>query len=187
MFYFIHFFAFFFQTLASHIFNGCYAVLLLIVVIFFLIYGIQVYFKVSRSAPEYRANLDTMSPFPWNVFPLSRSEEASSPTRTPRISEPRRKRGTSSTSTRWVIDTSRSWPYLKKKKKNKLKAPKIRPLKSAVFILIISSLFIYILISILSCAFTLYCLLIIIMLSRVIWQEKILFVNNRKNRRKSKT
>lgn len=30
----------------SHIFNGCYAVLLLIVVIFFLIYGVEVFFKI---------------------------------------------------------------------------------------------------------------------------------------------
>lgn len=30
----------------SHIFNGCYAILLLIVVIFFLIYGVEVFFKV---------------------------------------------------------------------------------------------------------------------------------------------
>ncbi|XP_053961281.1 uncharacterized protein LOC128865199 [Anastrepha ludens] len=30
----------------AHIFNGCYAVLLLIVVIFFLIYGVEVYFKL---------------------------------------------------------------------------------------------------------------------------------------------
>lgn len=30
----------------AHIFNGCYAVLLLIVVIFFLIYGVEVFFKL---------------------------------------------------------------------------------------------------------------------------------------------
>ncbi|KAF7284501.1 uncharacterized protein LOC143196160 [Rhynchophorus ferrugineus] len=30
----------------SHLFNGCYAVLMFIVVIFFLIYGVEVYFKV---------------------------------------------------------------------------------------------------------------------------------------------
>jgi von Hippel-Lindau disease tumor supressor len=30
----------------SHIFNGCYAALLLIVVVFFLIYGVEVFFKV---------------------------------------------------------------------------------------------------------------------------------------------
>lgn len=33
----------------SHIFNGCYAVLLLVVVIFFLIYGVEVFFKVRHS------------------------------------------------------------------------------------------------------------------------------------------
>lgn len=33
-------------TYYNHIFNGCYAVLLFIVVIFFLIYGVEVYFKV---------------------------------------------------------------------------------------------------------------------------------------------
>ena len=31
----------------AHIFNGCYAVLMFIVVIFFLIYGVEVFFKVS--------------------------------------------------------------------------------------------------------------------------------------------
>ncbi|XP_043502722.1 uncharacterized protein LOC122524479 isoform X1 [Polistes fuscatus] len=35
-----------FQSYYTHIFNGCYAVLLFIVVIFFLIYGVEVYFKV---------------------------------------------------------------------------------------------------------------------------------------------
>ena len=30
----------------THIFNGCYAVLMFIVVIFFLIYGVEVFFKV---------------------------------------------------------------------------------------------------------------------------------------------
>lgn len=30
----------------THLFNGCYAVLLFIVVVFFLIYGVEVYFKV---------------------------------------------------------------------------------------------------------------------------------------------
>ena len=31
----------------AHIFNGCYAVLMFVVVIFFLIYGVEVFFKVS--------------------------------------------------------------------------------------------------------------------------------------------
>lgn len=35
-----------FQNFYTHIFNGCYAVLLFIVVVFFLIYGVEVYFKV---------------------------------------------------------------------------------------------------------------------------------------------
>lgn len=30
----------------AHIFNGCYAALLLIVVVFFLIYGVEVFFKI---------------------------------------------------------------------------------------------------------------------------------------------
>lgn len=34
------------RTFYTHIFNGCYAVLLFIVVVFFLIYGVEVYFKV---------------------------------------------------------------------------------------------------------------------------------------------
>lgn len=35
------------QSYYNHIFNGCYAVLLFIVVVFFLIYGVEVFFKVS--------------------------------------------------------------------------------------------------------------------------------------------
>ena len=31
----------------AHIFNGCYAFLMFVVVIFFLIYGVEVFFKVS--------------------------------------------------------------------------------------------------------------------------------------------
>lgn len=34
------------KSFYSHIFNGCYAVLLFIVVVFFLIYGVEVFFKV---------------------------------------------------------------------------------------------------------------------------------------------
>ena len=33
----------------SHIFNGCYAGLMFVVVIFFLIYGVEVFFKVNNS------------------------------------------------------------------------------------------------------------------------------------------
>lgn len=36
----------FLQSFYTHVFNGCYAVLLFIVVIFFLIYGVEVFFKV---------------------------------------------------------------------------------------------------------------------------------------------
>jgi len=35
------------QSFYTHVFNGCYAVLLFIVVVFFLIYGVEVFFKVS--------------------------------------------------------------------------------------------------------------------------------------------
>lgn len=42
----------------SHIFNGCYAVLLLIVVIFFLIYGVEVFFKVSVWRCSQRCTFD---------------------------------------------------------------------------------------------------------------------------------
>ncbi|CAL7944380.1 unnamed protein product [Xylocopa violacea] len=34
------------QSFYTHVFNGCYAVLLFIVVVFFLIYGVEVYFKI---------------------------------------------------------------------------------------------------------------------------------------------
>lgn len=35
------------RSFYTHLFNGCYAVLLFIVVVFFLIYGVEVYFKVG--------------------------------------------------------------------------------------------------------------------------------------------
>ena len=37
------------QRFFSHVFNGCYAVLMFIVVVFFLIYGVEVYFKVGTN------------------------------------------------------------------------------------------------------------------------------------------
>ncbi|KAK8407302.1 hypothetical protein O3P69_002096 [Scylla paramamosain] len=37
------------RSFFTHIFNGCYAVLLFIVVVFFLIYGVEVYFKLQVS------------------------------------------------------------------------------------------------------------------------------------------
>lgn len=39
-------FFYLFQSFYTHVFNGCYAVLLFIVVVFFLIYGVEVFFKV---------------------------------------------------------------------------------------------------------------------------------------------
>ena len=36
-----------FQRFFTNVFNGCYAILMFIVVIFFLIYGVEVYFKVK--------------------------------------------------------------------------------------------------------------------------------------------
>ena len=33
----------------THIFNGCYAALMFVVVVFFLIYGVEVFFKVRRA------------------------------------------------------------------------------------------------------------------------------------------
>lgn len=44
----------------AHIFNGCYAALLLIVVIFFLIYGVEVFFKI-RGEFIYDNGTATMS------------------------------------------------------------------------------------------------------------------------------
>ncbi|KPJ04206.1 putative E3 ubiquitin-protein ligase IE1 [Papilio xuthus] len=43
----------------QHVFNGCYAVLLFIVVIFFLIYGVEVYFKAT--IPQYDAKMVLLS------------------------------------------------------------------------------------------------------------------------------
>ena len=42
----------------AHIFNGCYAALLLIVVVFFLIYGVEVFFKI-RGEFIYDSGLQT--------------------------------------------------------------------------------------------------------------------------------
>ncbi|XP_042236888.1 uncharacterized protein LOC121876061 isoform X3 [Homarus americanus] len=46
------------RSFFSHVFNGCYAVLLFIVVVFFLIYGVEVYFKMAGEftaiAPPHR-------------------------------------------------------------------------------------------------------------------------------------
>ncbi|KAK8749405.1 hypothetical protein OTU49_015339 [Cherax quadricarinatus] len=48
------------RSFLSHVFNGCYAVLLFIVVVFFLIYGVEVYFKLqvvgefTGEAPPHR-------------------------------------------------------------------------------------------------------------------------------------
>ncbi|KAK6622521.1 hypothetical protein RUM44_002333 [Polyplax serrata] len=52
------------RLLQQHIFNGCYAVLLFIVVIFFLIYGVEVYFKVRGGfLGETLANISTRTPY----------------------------------------------------------------------------------------------------------------------------
>ncbi|XP_069986167.1 uncharacterized protein [Penaeus vannamei] len=46
------------RSFLTHVFNGCYAILLFIVVVFFLIYGVEVYFKVvgefTGLAPPHR-------------------------------------------------------------------------------------------------------------------------------------
>lgn len=41
---------------STSFFNGCYAVLLLIVVIFFLIYGVEVFFKVGTFSRKEKVN-----------------------------------------------------------------------------------------------------------------------------------
>ncbi|XP_046450924.1 uncharacterized protein LOC124199002 isoform X2 [Daphnia pulex] len=45
----------------TNVFNGCYAILMFIVVIFFLIYGVEVYFKVihGRNPVPFRQSIDT--------------------------------------------------------------------------------------------------------------------------------
>ncbi|XP_032778881.2 uncharacterized protein LOC116917499 isoform X2 [Daphnia magna] len=45
----------------TNVFNGCYAILMFIVVIFFLIYGVEVYFKVihGRTPVPFRQSIDT--------------------------------------------------------------------------------------------------------------------------------
>lgn len=45
----MNFILFHFQRFFTNVFNGCYAILMFIVVIFFLIYGVEVYFKVFTS------------------------------------------------------------------------------------------------------------------------------------------
>lgn len=54
------------QSFFTHIFNGCYAVLLFIVVVFFLIYGVEVYFKVGNSCCISHHSAD------WFLFDLNR-------------------------------------------------------------------------------------------------------------------
>lgn len=50
----------------SHLFNGCYAVLLFIVVVFFLIYGVEVYFKVRGGFVSRSLRLTGSGRFPSN-------------------------------------------------------------------------------------------------------------------------
>lgn len=53
------------KSFYSHLFNGCYAVLMFIVVIFFLIYGVEVFFKVRGgfiARPVHLANTHEAEP-----------------------------------------------------------------------------------------------------------------------------
>lgn len=76
------------RSFLAHVFNGCYAVLLFIVVVFFLIYGVEVYFKVrggfvsdtiivgnvqSRSQPSNETLLTVNSLAPSSTMPSSSS------------------------------------------------------------------------------------------------------------------
>lgn len=51
------------QKFFSNVFNGCYAVLMFIVVIFFLIYGVEVYFKVSSTSFIFHSWVDVVSQY----------------------------------------------------------------------------------------------------------------------------
>nr|XP_037877575.1 uncharacterized protein LOC119631158 [Bombyx mori] len=48
----------------QHIFNGCYAVLLFIVVVFFLIYGVEVFFKLRGEFLKETKVCTIISPVP---------------------------------------------------------------------------------------------------------------------------
>lgn len=50
-----------FQNFYIHVFNGCYAVLLFIVLVFFLIYGVQVFFKVRYFLAFFVVNTQYVS------------------------------------------------------------------------------------------------------------------------------
>ncbi|CAG0907581.1 unnamed protein product, partial [Cyprideis torosa] len=55
-------------SLLIRVFNGLYAALLFVVVVFFLIYGVEVYFKVSPTVCQLRPN-DVFVPGSHSVEP----------------------------------------------------------------------------------------------------------------------
>ncbi|KAK4309797.1 hypothetical protein Pmani_018590 [Petrolisthes manimaculis] len=98
------------RSFFTHVFNGCYAVLMFIVVVFFLIYGVEVYFKVrggfvndtiivghvhSRTPPNYQQDLpplltdsDNPSPSPSTSSTPSSTSSASSTSPLDPVSSP---------------------------------------------------------------------------------------------------
>ena len=49
----------------THIFNGCYAVLMFVVVVFFLIYGVEVFFKVSTDPRKLQSKYRDERNYHW--------------------------------------------------------------------------------------------------------------------------
>jgi hypothetical protein len=84
------------QRFFTNVFNGCYAILMFIVVIFFLIYGVEVYFKVRiclftlfnvivrdfvyvARSPKFVAVLESLnflSTGPWRFFARGRKQHS---------------------------------------------------------------------------------------------------------------
>lgn len=98
------------RSFFTHVFNGCYAVLLFIVVVFFLIYGVEVYFKVrggfvndtiivghvhSRTPPHHQdlppllTDPDTPSSTPTSSIISPLAPSSSSPSTSPKKFSPK--------------------------------------------------------------------------------------------------
>merc|ERR1719471_2703047 len=73
----------------SHIFNGCYAALMFVVVVFFLIYGVEVFFKVRGgfTVPRVSSGVTISS----TRTPIVKSSSAAAASEKPLLSEEKKK------------------------------------------------------------------------------------------------
>ena len=74
-----------YSRLYSHIFNGCYAALMFVVVVFFLIYGVEVFFKVRGgfTVPRVSSGVTISS----TRTPIVKSSSAAAASEKPLLSE----------------------------------------------------------------------------------------------------